>query len=359
VRRLRICIIGSSRFPIREPFAGGLEAHTHALARRLSERGHEVTLFAAPGSDPDLGVRELAVEQMVLAEGERPDTATPPSWWMSEHHAYQGLMLELMRSGHERFDVIHNNSTHHLPVAMADAVDVPMVTTLHTPPTPWLRSALVHASPRAVFVSVSSCTAGAWAGTVASEAVLNGVDTDRWVPGPGGGPAVWSGRLVPEKAPHLAIDAARRAGMPLLLAGPVLDTAYVDREVRPRLGDDVRHVGHLEQRALCALVGGARVAVVTPDWEEPYGLVAAEAMACGTPVAALDRGAMREVVVEGAGVLADPADPAALPAAMLAASRLDRHRVRRIAVERCSLERMVDSYELVYAQALERTAVVA
>ncbi len=164
---------------------------------------------------------------------------------------------------------------------------------------------------------------------------------------------------MPEKAPHLAIDAARRAGMPLLLAGPVLDAAYVDREVRPRLGDDVRHVGHLDQQALCALVGSASVAVVTPDWEEPYGLVAAEAMACGTPVAALDRGAMREVVVEGGGVLADPRDPAALAAAMLAAARLDRDRVRRTAVERCSLERMVDAYELVYEQALERPRVVA
>lgn len=351
---LRICLIGSSRFPIREPFAGGLEAHTHALARRLSERGHEVTLFAAPGSDPTLGVEELAVEQLEPGTGERSDTSYPPHWFMQEHHAYQGLMLDLMRRGHERFDVIHNNSIHHLPVAMADVLRIPMVTSLHTPPTPWLRSALAHVSPRAVFVAVSRCTAEAWRGAVVSRAILNGVDTERWVPGPGGGPAVWSGRLVPEKAPHLAIDAARRAGMPLLLAGPLLDEEYVAREVRPRLGDDVRHVGHLDQRALCELVGSARVAVVTPEWEEPYGLVAAEAMACGTPVAALDRGAMREVVLPGGGVLADPRDPAALARAMVEAAGMDRALVRRTAVEHCSLERMVDSYEEVYREALER-----
>ena len=206
-----------------------------------------------------------------------------------------------------------------------------MVTTLHTPPTPWLRSALAHVSPRAVFVAVSRCTAAAWAGTVDSRAILNGVDTERWVPGPGGGPAVWSGRLVPEKAPHLAIDAARRAGMPLLLAGPVLDAEYVDREVRPRLGDDVRHVGHLDQRGAVragrqrergrgdARLGGA----LRPRRRRGDGL--------RHPVAALDRGAMREVVVEGGGVLADPRDPAALAAAMVAAARLDRDRVRRTA----------------------------
>ena len=313
VRPLRICIIGSSRFPIREPFAGGLEAHTHALARRLSERGHEVTLFAAPGSDPSLGVRGARGG----ADGARPRRATrhldPAA--LVDAGAPRLPGPDAGADARRRTSASTSSTTTAsttCPVAMADVVPVPMVTTLHTPPTPWLRSALVHASPRAVFVAVSRCTSDAWAGTVASRAILNGVDTERWVPGPGGGPAVWSGRLVPEKAPHLAIDAARRAGMPLLLAGPVLDAAYVDREVRPRLGDDVRHVGHLDQRALCALVGSASVAVVTPDWEEPYGLVAAEAMACGTPVAALDRGAMREVVVEGGGVLADPRDPAAL-----------------------------------------------
>jgi glycosyltransferase involved in cell wall biosynthesis len=240
---------------------------------------------------------------------------------------------------------------------MADVVPIPMVTTLHTPPTPWLRSALAHASPRAAFVAVSECTADAWAGTVPSLTIPNGVDTHRWVAGAGGGPAVWSGRLVPEKAPHLAIDAARRAGIPLLLAGPLLDTDYVAREVVPRLGDDVRHVGHLDQRALSGLVGSARVAVVTPAWEEPYGLVAAEAMACGTPVAALDRGAMGEVVVEGAGVIADPRDPDALARAMVEAAALDRRRVRRIAEERCSLERMVDAYEEVYDQVLDEQVV--
>jgi len=182
--------------------------------------------------------------------------------------------------------------------------------------------------------------------------VRNGVDTDLWTPGPGGDRAVWSGRLVPEKAPHLAIDAARRAGLSLDLAGPAFDEEYVQREIEPRLGDDVRLAGHLRQQELCDLVGRARVAIVTPDWDEPYGLVAAEAMACGTPVAAVRRGAMGEVVDGDTGRLAEPGDAEGLARAVTEASRLDRSGVRESACRRFGLTRMVDDYERLYESML-------
>lgn len=348
MRPLRVCLIASSRFPISEPFAGGLEAHTHALARQLRARGHAVSVFAAPGSDPSLGVVELPVETFEPAPGERHDTGATPESWMNEHHAYLGLMLELARSGHERFDVVHNNSLHHLPIAMSGTLRVPMFTTLHTPPVPWLASAVSYADPASTFVAVSEFTAREWASTVACRTIHNGIDVDVWRPGPGGGPAVWSGRLVPEKAPHLAIDAARRIGTPLTLAGPSLDRAYFDREIRPRLGGDVEYVGHLRHDQLGAALGSASVAVVTPAWDEPYGLVAAEALACGTPVAAFARGALPEFVDESVGALARPGDVDDLARAMLLAATRDRAVVRRVAQERCSISRMVDRYEELY-----------
>lgn len=345
---LRICLIASSRFPIAEPFAGGLEAHTHALAGELIRRGHRVSLFAAPGSDPDLGAEELDVATFVSSASARADVASLPESWTQEHHAYLRLMLDLVRDGCQRFDVVHNNSLHHLPVAMAEALQIPVLTTLHTPPVAWLESAARFVPPSSRFVAVSDEMTRSWAHVVAATTVHNGVDTDRWLPGPGGGGAIWTGRIVPEKAPHAAIDAARLAGVPLQLAGPVYDEEYFRREIGPRLGGDVQLIGHLTQAELREAVGRASVALVTPAWTEPYGLVAAEAMSCGTPVAGFSRGAMGELVGEETGRLVAPDDIAALASAIHEASALSRTRVRAVAVEKWALARMVDQYEAIY-----------
>jgi glycosyltransferase involved in cell wall biosynthesis len=346
---VRICLIASSRYPVREPFAGGLESLTHQLAAKLVGRGHEVTLFAAPGSDPDLPVTQLRVADFRASPPARADSSAAADRWMAEHHAYLALMLDLAGQGSQQYDVVHNNSLHHLPVAMASMLEVPVVTTLHTPPTPWLESAVEVAPGASSFTAVSRFTASAWRHAVDCVPILNGVDIDRWVPGPGGGPAVWSGRLVAEKAPHQAIDAAQEAGLPIVLAGPVQDPAYFDEWVAPRLGPAARYVGHLDHEALARLLASASVAVVTPVWDEPYGLVAAEAMACGTPVAAYDRGALPEFVVDGAGVLARAGDAADLARAIDEARGLDRAVVRTHATEHCSLARMVSDYEFCYA----------
>ncbi|GGD30979.1 glycosyltransferase family 4 protein [Nocardioides daphniae] len=351
-RPLRVCLIASSRFAIREPFVGGLEAHTHLLARELGRRGHEVSLFAAPGSDPTLNVRELPVRRRDPSPAARADVGATPREWVEEHHAYLSLMLDLAASGGERFDVVHNNSLHYLPVAMAAALAPTVVTTLHTPPLAFLESAIDLAPARSVFVAVSDATGRAWAPHVAARTVHNGVDTNRWPVGPGGDAAVWSGRLVPEKAPHHAIIAARRAGMPLVLVGPCHDPAYFADEVAPRLGDGITYRGHVGHDELGDLLGRSRVAVVSPEWDEPYGLVAAEAMACGTPVAAYARGGLPEVVGVEGGALARPGDPDDLARAILEAAGRDRAGVRRRVEQHFSLEAMVDRYVEVYREAI-------
>jgi glycosyltransferase involved in cell wall biosynthesis len=265
-------------------------------------------------------------------------------------------MMRLARHGAEEFDVVVNNSLHHLPVAMAPTLSVPVVTILHTPPVPWLESAIAVAGGAGTFVSVSAAMGRAWAHAVPTSTILNGVDPTRWALGPGGPGAVWSGRIAPEKAPHQAIEAARLSGRPIVLAGPVMDRLYFDTEIRPRLGPDVTYAGHLDQRALAALVGAAGVALVTPTWDEPFGLVAAEAMLCGTPVAAYARGGLVEVVGPETGRLAASNDAEGLARAIDSAVLLDRTAVRQHAEAVHGLARMVDEYERLFEDVLAAEA---
>ncbi len=345
---------------------GGLEAHTHALATALIRRGHRVSLFAAAGSDPALGATELPVAAFSASETARADVGSPPEEWMAEHHAYLDLVLGIARGRHGPFDVVHNNSLHHLPVAMSDLLAVPVVTTLHTPPLPWLESAMAFAAPTARFAAVSDSVARAWRHAVDAVTLPNGVDTTAWRParGPQAGPldggtsgrAVWTGRVVPEKAPHEAVLAARRAGIAIDLAGPIHDPAYFRSAVAPLLGRSARYLGHLEGRRLRELVRSAAVAVVSPRWDEPFGLVAAEAIASGTPVAGYDNGALSEIVDATSGVLVTPGDVDALAVAVCQATRLDRSAVRRRAVSHFSHDLMVERYEWLYRDmAAERT----
>lgn len=348
---MRIGIIASARHPIREPFAGGLEMHTHAMAVHLRRRGHDVTVFASGDSDPELGVEPVCptASALDLSQAARRDASMLTDGFMVEHHAYLQLMLGLRDRD---FDLVQNNSLHYLPIAMADVLPAPLVTTLHTPPTPWIESA-AGVGPlwsTTTFVSVSEHNAAGWTRIPVSQVITNGVDLDAWPYRPTAGDpglAVWSGRIVPEKGPHLAIEAAHAAGIRIHLAGPA-DPTYLRREVLPRLRDGDELLGHLPQARLAEVVGRAGVVLCTPCWDEPFGLVVAEALACGTPVAAFDRGAMSEILTTRTGRLAPPGDVPALAAAAAEARRLDRADCRRRVEEAFSLDIMLDRYERLY-----------
>lgn len=350
-----VAIVATARFPIAEPLAGGLEMHTYVLAAELAGRGHTVTVYAAGGSGPFTVEAMLPVDFAASAIARR-DVSAPPATMLSEHHSYLDAMLRLAESEH---DVVHVNAVHYLPFVSGALLSAPMVGTLHTPPTPWLESAMALAKRgrgRPYLVSVSAANAASWDDGVVDEVIHNGVDLTRWVAGPGGEGVVWSGRIAPEKAPHLAIDAARRAERSITLLGPVFDPTYFEQLVAPRLGADAVYAGHADVAALADAVGRAAVAVVTPVWEEPFGLVVAEALACGTPVAAFDRGAIRELVDEQTGRLARPDDVDGLAAAITGAAELSRDACRRTAERRFSAGEMAQRYERTFESVVARRA---
>ncbi len=165
--------------------------------------------------------------------------------------------------------------------------------------------------------------------------------------------ALFLGRFHPEKAPHLAIDAARAAGVPIVLAGKCsepIEHAYFRREIEPRSGAGVTILGAADAAAKRVLLAEAACLLFPIAWDEPFGLVVIEAMACGTPVVALRRGAVPELIVHGqTGIIVD--DPDGLPDGIAQARQLDPASCRKHVETSFTVQAMAASYEAVYRQA--------
>ena len=250
---------------------------------------------------------------------------------------------------------MHNNSLHRFPLAHAKH-GMPTVTSLHVPPFPALEW-FVRSSARPwhwITVTSQRQLDVWWKGEPAREAVVahNGIDLARW---PfrlsGSGRAVWCGRIAANKGPHFAALAARHAGMPLTIYGVIEEPDYFEQLVRPLLDDRIVYGGHRTGDELSIAFADASVLVFTPCWDEPFGLVTIEAMACGVPVAAFDMGAAREVIGDEGGRFAPPGDVEALAAAMRAAAAMDRHAVHERIRRFFTLESMLDRYEELYLKA--------
>lgn len=351
---MRIAVLAHVRQRIAHPFAGGMESHCWHLAAGLQSRGHDVVLFASGDSDP-----RFTIDPVLDEHYER----TFP--W-AEHRGSAPLIAHLDR-GYEAacdriatggFDVVHNNSLHRFALEPRRTAVVPTVTSLHVPPydaLQWFVDASIAATHRLTVTSARQLRAWFPQGAPPQVSVLhNGIDPALWpFVAQGDGTAAWCGRITPNKGPHLAIQAAMTAGIPLSLYGPVEDPPYWRAMVEPLLGGTIRYGGHLSPSELAREIGKASVFLFTPCWDEPFGLVAIEAMSCGLPVAAFDEGAAREVIGQ-AGHFAAPGDVAGLAGAIVAALTIPRIDARRQVEERFTRERWIERCEDLYRDLVAR-----
>ena len=334
---VRIGLISSPWVPTPPTKYGGTELIVDLLARGLQRAGHDVTLIATGDSTCPVPTLSLADE---------PPEIMGDSIIEARHvlFAYESLA---------DVDLVHDHTLLG-PLLAASRRDTPIVTTNHGPFTPDTRPLFRDISARTALVAISASQARlAGRGIRIAKVIPHGLDVDAIPVGPGdGGYVVFLGRMTPEKGAHLAIDAARRAGVHIVVAAKCREPKeqeYFEREIATRLGPRAEFVGEVGGSEKWDLLGRATALLNPIRWPEPFGLVMAEALACGTPVVTCPVGAAPEIVDHGTtGFLCSTT--AELDQAVLEATALDRAICRKAAVERHSVDRMVDDHVELYTR---------
>jgi glycosyltransferase involved in cell wall biosynthesis len=252
-------------------------------------------------------------------------------------------------------DVIHDHTAVGPLLGLVDK-SLPVVATNHNPFAPPFSSLFERVSEEVAVVAISEHHAGSATGVKISRVIHHGLDPDVYPFGDGsGGYVLFLGRMSPEKGPHRAIEIARALGVPIVLAGKQqasAELAYFEEQVRPRLGNNVDYVGEVGFAAKLELLAGAAALLSPITWDEPFGMVMLEALACGTPVLSFDRGAAPEIVEDGVtGFLGD--NEGDLVDAFSRLGEINRGRCRAAVEGHFSLSRMVAEHVDLYRSVIE------
>lgn len=349
---MKIALIAPLVSQIREPQRGGSQAFVSELARGLVGRGHDVHLYAASGSEVrGVEVIDTGVDHRDLEATLYRSTGAAGGSAVAEH-AFARLYALVRQS---RYDVVHNHAFDAPAVTLASALSAPVLHTIHLPPDREVADALRQAArgePAPTVACVSLDQANAWGNVVPVDAILPPyIPTGqiRFSPAAGSG-AVFAGRLSPEKGAAEAIAIARIAGIRIDIFGDRYDAEYARTRIDPQNAAPgvMVHPG-VSQKALWKAMARAAVVLCPARWEEPFGMVAAEAQACGTPVVAFRRGALDEVIVDDVtGFLVAPDDLRAAAEAVGRTPSLSRRACRAHAETHLDIERSLDAHEQLY-----------
>jgi glycosyltransferase involved in cell wall biosynthesis len=347
VDRLRVAVLAPPWIPVPPPGYGGIEAVVDLLCEALVACGHDVTLFASPGSRSAARVRSPL-------EAAHPDEIGS-SLYESDHVASAWGEIDLASEHGKPFDVVHDHSGF-TALAMADRVSAPVVHTVHGPFDQTTNHFYQRHGHKARLVAISHSQAkSAPAGVLVADVVANPIAVDRW-------PLrtekqdylLWVGRMHPTKGAHRAINAARLAGRRLVLAGPIQpgQEKYYKELVEPHIdGCTVHYVGEVAGRAKQELFANAAGFLMPVRWREPFGMVMVEALACGTPVIAFPEGAASEIVLDGQnGFLV--ANETEMALAVKRLGSIDPYRCRASVADRYDMSVTAAGYERAYRHAI-------
>jgi glycosyltransferase involved in cell wall biosynthesis len=359
---VKIAIMAPLVSAIREPQGGGSQAFVSDLARGLVGRGHEIHVYAATGSQiPGVTVIDTGVDPRSLAStlyraadpaSRDPASRDPAPAGPAFARAYAAV-------GEARYDVIHNHAFDAPAISLATGLNAPVVHTLHLPPDAAIAAALrqaAHGAHPPAVACVSEFQASTWRGVTRVDAILPPYVPTRSVPWSdmAGDGAVFAGRLSPEKGAAEAIDIAEAAGVRIDVYGDVYDADYARVKIDPRreaLGVTV-HEG-VPRTSMWTTMARAAVVICPSRWDEPFGMAAADAQACGTPVVAFKRGGLGEIIVDGVtGFLVAPDDIQAAADSIRRTARISRAACRDHAERHLDLERSLDAHEQLYRRVI-------
>jgi glycosyltransferase involved in cell wall biosynthesis len=332
---MRIAQISTLSAPVREDSTGSVEAWLWLLTRELVRLGHEVSVFATADSILPEGAKLRATEPGAYGANGAID-----DWQVCE---WLNICRAVEHSS--EFDVLHSHA-YLWGVPLSRISKAPMVNTTHIVPDDNAAKLWAH-YPEACVTAISQQHWSAYPALRPAAIIHHGVDVGKFTFNPAPGDYVcYLGRFVSSKGPRLAIAAARKFGVRLLMAGPA--SPYFREQVQPLIdGRSVEYVGFVKGAARDKLLGGARALLYPVQYPESFGLVLVESMLCGTPVAAMKLGAVPEIVEEGVtGAMAESNDE--MPETLARAVMLDRARVRAAAELNFSASRMARLYASLY-----------
>jgi len=347
-KKLRIAQIAPLWFPIPPKKYGGIERIISYLTEELVKRGHKVTLFASGDSKTKAKLVSVT-KKGIISQG-----VPWHDWWWNNFN--YSVAFEMAEKG--EFDIVHSH-WNILGANFQKLVKTPVLHTFHNIPKfgdhRWKIFDYYKNEINAVFVSKAE-RKNSQVKFRKSWVVYNAVDLSQLkFNKKGGDHFIWIARVSPVKGIETAIKVAQKLGLKLLLAGQIqpMMADYFKEKIKPNLSSKIQYIGEISQEELSDFYGQAKACLYPIKWEEPFGLIMAESMGCGTPVIAFDRGSAREVIKDGkTGFVVKNINE--MIKAIKKIDEIKREDCRKWIEEKFRIERMVSDYEKIYYQIIEK-----